>query len=63
MRGEVTSLRVQRSIVQIMNDICDALDRPVPKCKKSKSDIQISLGKTDILKFPPTKNWRPMIKV
>ena len=44
--------------------ICDRLDGAVPK-QFSQLDSRDSgfLGETNILKFPPTKNWRPMIAV
>lgn len=47
-----------------MHDVCDRLDRAIPEQFGQLNGLACdnsALGKTDILKFPPTKNWRPMI--
>lgn len=59
---------VERSGVEVVYDVCNRLDRAIPE-KLSQLDVLAcntdtsALGETNILKFPPTKNWRPMVAV
>lgn len=46
--------------------VCNGFDCAVPEQSKSigRSDFStLALGETNILKLPPTKNWRPMIAI
>ena len=57
-------LGIEGGGVEMVHYICDRLDGAVPG-QFSQLELRDSsfLGETDILKFPPTKNWRPMIAV
>lgn len=67
---EHTDVRVQVSLVQVLNDALDGLDGPVPVVQRDPS-VQEALyeamrgfqcyGGAHILKFPPTKNFRAML--
>ena len=56
------SVGVERSVVEVMHYICNGLDCAIPG-KLSQLNVLVALGETNILKFPPTKNWRPMVAV
>lgn len=65
-RNNCTGLRVERSGVEVVYYICNRLDCAIPK-KLSQLKVLAfntsALRETNILKFPPTKNWRPMIAI
>lgn len=65
-RNSCTGLRVERSGVEVVYYICNRLDCAIPE-KLSQSKVLAfstsALRETNILKFPPTKNWRPMFAI
>lgn len=57
---------VERSGVEVVHYICNRLDRAIPEqiCQLDRLACNDpALGETNILKLPPTKNWRPMVAV
>lgn len=61
-KGSCTRVRVQFGIVQPFHDVYYRLDRPIPVELSIAFSWCLDSG-PHILKFPPTKNWRPMIAV
>ena len=65
-RNSCTGLRVERSGIEVVNYICNRLDCAIPEKLSQLKVPAFSISafrETNILKFPPTKNWRPMIAI
>lgn len=67
--GEHTGVRVELCFVDVLDNLLDGRDGPVPmnasdtSCKRYYERNCVGIVVTDILKLPPTKNWRPMMAV
>lgn len=69
-----TSVGVQLGVVQVLNDLLDGRDRPVPRIgemqwlalglgtRAGKSGGKGDQKKTHIFQLPPTKNLRAILK-